>query len=252
MTTSPASETPRPVTVPTLQDRARVLAPLGWSGRAAEWIALVALHTGVFTRSQWCHFFDHANREAARVFVRALIDKQLAIEDERAIFPGGAPATARVTLVDKGLVPLTVSFAQAAYIVTEGGEAVRIDVALAPAADRRVTVPLEVTWPRGPARADVTGVPAAIVFDVGMAAATLAVTVPADQAQTTDERLVLRFGALPPAVRAGAVAATTVTVLQARSAAAFERSMAVTLAVTARAVAESAQSAITARFERYR
>ena len=100
MTTSPASETPRPVTVPTLQDRARVLAPLGWSGRAAEWIALVALRTGVFTRSQWCHFFDHANREAARVFVRALIDKQLAIEDERAIFPGGARA---VLLTGKAL-----------------------------------------------------------------------------------------------------------------------------------------------------
>ena len=100
MTTSPASETPRPVTVPTLQDRARVLAPLGWSGRAAEWIALVALHTGVFTRSQWCHFFDGANREAARVFVRALIDKQLAIEDERAIFPGGARA---VLLTGKAL-----------------------------------------------------------------------------------------------------------------------------------------------------
>ena len=29
MTTSPAPETPRPVTVPTLQDRARVLEPLG-------------------------------------------------------------------------------------------------------------------------------------------------------------------------------------------------------------------------------
>ena len=100
MTTSPASETPRPVTVPTLQDRARVLEPLGWSGRAAEWIALVALHTGVFTRSQWCHFFDHANREAARVFVRALIDRQLAIEDERAIFPGGARA---VLLTGKAL-----------------------------------------------------------------------------------------------------------------------------------------------------
>ena len=100
MTTSPASETPRPVTVPTLQDRARVLAPLGWSGREAEWIALVALHTGVFTRSQWCHFFGGANREAARVFVRALIDKQLAIEDERAIFPGGARA---VLLTGKAL-----------------------------------------------------------------------------------------------------------------------------------------------------
>ena len=92
MTTSPAPETPRLVTVPTLQDRAGPLAALGWSGRKAEWIALVALHTGVFTRSQWCHFFDGANREAARVFVRSLLDKQLAIADERAIFPGGARA----------------------------------------------------------------------------------------------------------------------------------------------------------------
>ena len=100
MTTSPAPETPSLVTVPTLQDRARCLEPLGWSGRKAEWIALVALHTGVFTRSQWCHFFDGANREAARVFVRSLIDKQLAIEDERAIFPGGARA---VLLTGKAL-----------------------------------------------------------------------------------------------------------------------------------------------------
>ena len=100
MTTSPAPETPRPVTVSTLQDRARCLAPLGWSGRKAEWIALVALHTGVFTRSQWCHFFDGANREAARVFVHQLIDKQLAIEDGRAIFPGGARA---VLLTGKAL-----------------------------------------------------------------------------------------------------------------------------------------------------
>ena len=92
MTTSPAQATTNPATVPTLQDRAGQLAALGWTGREADWIALVALHSGVFTRSQWCHFFGGANREAARVFVRALIDKQLAIEDERAIFPGGARA----------------------------------------------------------------------------------------------------------------------------------------------------------------
>ncbi len=92
MTTNPAPETPSPVTVPTLQDRARVLEPLGWSGREAEWIALVALHAGVFTRSQWCHFFDGAHPEQARRFVRALIDKKLAIEDERLMLPGGARA----------------------------------------------------------------------------------------------------------------------------------------------------------------
>ena len=93
MTTTQAEASPEsPVTVPTLQDHAAKLAPLGWTGREAEWLALVALHSGVFTRSQWCQFFDGANREAARVFVHSLIEKKLAIEDQRPIFPGGARA----------------------------------------------------------------------------------------------------------------------------------------------------------------
>ena len=92
MTTSPAQATTNPVTVPTLEDRAGQLAALGWTGREAEWIALVALHSGVFTRSQWCHFFGGAHPEQARRFVRALIDKKLATEDERLMLPGGARA----------------------------------------------------------------------------------------------------------------------------------------------------------------
>ena len=86
--TSPES----PATVPTLKDRAGTLAPLGWSGREAEWLALVALHSGAFTRSQWRHYFDDPHREMVSRFVRALVEKQLAIEDERSIFPGGARA----------------------------------------------------------------------------------------------------------------------------------------------------------------
>ena len=78
--------------VPTLQDRAGQLAALGWKERDAEWLALVALHSGVFLRSQWCRYFEHANREAARVLVHQLIDKQLAIEDARVRVPGGARA----------------------------------------------------------------------------------------------------------------------------------------------------------------
>ena len=93
MTTSPAPETTSPVTVPTLQDRAGQLAALGWTGREAEWIALVALHCGVFTRSQ-CGAYFEAGDDRKRIgrFVHALIDKQLAIEDARAMFPGGARA----------------------------------------------------------------------------------------------------------------------------------------------------------------
>ena len=92
MTSSAAQVDQSPATVPTLKDRAARLAPFGWTDREAEWIALVALHSGAFTRSQWCHFFDGAHREFARLFVRSLTQKQLAIEDERPIFPGGARA----------------------------------------------------------------------------------------------------------------------------------------------------------------
>ena len=90
MTANAAEQTP--ATVPTVQDRAAQLATFGWTDREAEWIALVALHSGAFTRAQWRHYFDDAHRETAGRFVRALIEKQLAIEDERPIFPGGARA----------------------------------------------------------------------------------------------------------------------------------------------------------------
>ena len=89
---SPDMTTTDPAAIPTWQNRAAPLAALGWKARDAEWLALVALHSGVFLRSQWCRYFHDANREAARVLVRQLIDKQLAIEDTRLRFPGGARA----------------------------------------------------------------------------------------------------------------------------------------------------------------
>ena len=92
MTPRAAEAAPTPGPVPTLKDRLATLAPLGWTGREAEWLALVALHSGVFTRSQWRYFFNDARPEQARRFVHALIDKRLASEDERAIFPGHARA----------------------------------------------------------------------------------------------------------------------------------------------------------------
>ena len=57
MTARPAQAAPNPGPVPTLQHRAGQLAALGWTGREAEWLALVALHSGVFTRSQWRYFW---------------------------------------------------------------------------------------------------------------------------------------------------------------------------------------------------
>ena len=81
-----------PATLPPVQDRAGQLAELGWTGRDAEWIALVCLHSGVFTRSQWCYFFDDPHRMPATRFIRQLLDRRAGVEDERAIFPGGGRA----------------------------------------------------------------------------------------------------------------------------------------------------------------
>ena len=58
-----------------LKGRERALAALGWTGREAEWIALVCLHSGVFTRAQFCHYFN-TYRKQARRFVKALIEQR--------------------------------------------------------------------------------------------------------------------------------------------------------------------------------
>ena len=83
-----------------LHDREKALEPFGWTGREAEWIALVCLHSGLFTRAQFCFHFDRSEKEKevtamrkrSERFVRALVDRRMAVEDDRAIFPGRARA----------------------------------------------------------------------------------------------------------------------------------------------------------------
>ena len=72
-----------------LRGRERKLEPLGWSGREAEWIALVCLHSGVFTRPQFCFYFDAESKRAHR-FVQALVVRRAAVENENLMFSGGA------------------------------------------------------------------------------------------------------------------------------------------------------------------
>ena len=71
-----------------LKGREQALAPLGWTGREAEWIALVCLHSGVFTRAQFCHYFE-VRRNAAHRIVRTLIDRREAVEGEWPLVNGG-------------------------------------------------------------------------------------------------------------------------------------------------------------------
>ena len=72
-----------------LRGRDRKLEPLGWTGREAEWIALVGLHSGVFTRTQFCHYFDTDSKRAHR-FVKSLVERRAAHDGEWPILNGGA------------------------------------------------------------------------------------------------------------------------------------------------------------------
>ena len=71
-----------------LRGREQALASLGWTGREAEWIALVCLHSGVFTRAQFCHYFE-VRRNAAHRIVRTLIERREAVEGEWPLVNGG-------------------------------------------------------------------------------------------------------------------------------------------------------------------
>ena len=55
--------------IPHLQDRVGALAEFGWTGRDAEWLALVCLHSGAFLRRQYLAFVGQPHRELARRFV---------------------------------------------------------------------------------------------------------------------------------------------------------------------------------------
>ena len=71
-----------------LKGRERALASLGWTGREAEWIALVCLHSGVFTRPQFCRYFDTQRMTASR-FVKALLAKRAGVESDHVTMNGG-------------------------------------------------------------------------------------------------------------------------------------------------------------------
>ena len=163
----------------------------------------------------------------------------------------GDPVVATVTLEDKGLVELTVSFGQAEYEIRESQEA-DIEVEVSPAADRRVEVPLVVALQGGATDEDYSGVPAKVVFEEGESQGTISLKVLADEVDDPGESIVLGFGELPEAVSEGEISQTTVNFTQRRTAEQFSQTLEVMLAVMARSTAVSAQTAIEGRFERHR
>ncbi len=167
------------------------------------------------------------------------------------IVMAGELAVATVTLEDKGLVELKVSFGQTEYQIREGQQA-DIEVTVSPAADRRVEVPLVVAPKGGATDEDYSGVPSKVVFEEGESQGTISVAVLADEVNDPGEGIVLSLGELPEAVRAGEIPETTVNFTQRRTAEQFSQTLEVALAVMARTMGESAQTAIEGRFERHR
>ena len=163
----------------------------------------------------------------------------------------GEPGVATVMLEDKGLVELKVSFGQAEYQIREGQQA-DIEVKVAPTADRRVEVPLVVSLKGGASEADYSGVPVSLVIEEGESEGTISVEVLADEVNDPGEGIVLSFGELPEAVSEGEIPQTTVNFRQRRTAEQFSQTLEVALAVMARSMGESVQTAIEGRFERHR
>ena len=63
-----------------LREREKALEPFGWNPEDAEWVAMVCLHSGVFTRSQYTAYF-HAHHSRAQRFVQTLVDMKFAVEE---------------------------------------------------------------------------------------------------------------------------------------------------------------------------
>ena len=160
----------------------------------------------------------------------------------------GDPATAAVSLIDKGY---TVTFAIARQTVRES-ERGTVTANISPAANGSVSVPLSVTHQGGATAADYSGVPGSLAFSGGSSQASFTVSVMADEENDPGESIDVSFGSLPDKVNAGDITMTTVEFEQFRTAEQFSRTLQAALAVVAGAMGDSAVNAIETRFERFR
>ena len=62
-----------------LNGREKALEAFGWTGRKAQWIALVCLHSGVFTRAQLSAYLG-VHLRSSRRFVQAMTAAKLVVE----------------------------------------------------------------------------------------------------------------------------------------------------------------------------
>ena len=104
-----------------------------------------------------------------------------------------------------------VSFGESAYTVAEGGM-VSVEVTLTSALGSAVTVPVTHTPQGATSAADYSGVPANVTFNTGDTSKAFMFSATQDMYNDDGESVLLTFGTLPPAVRAGTPGETTVTI----------------------------------------
>ena len=63
-----------------LRGREEALEPFGWSQEGTEWVAMVCLNSGMFTRTQYADYFNTHPVRAHR-FVQGLVDLNLAVAE---------------------------------------------------------------------------------------------------------------------------------------------------------------------------
>jgi hypothetical protein len=120
----------------------------------------------------------------------------------------GANTSAVVTLVDDGMVPLTVSFGAGEYTAMEGGAAATVMVNLDQASDRDVTIPITTD----PAEGDFELSAMEVMFAAGDMSMEITVTATGDD-DVDDETVMLGLGDLPSRVTAGDPATSMVSLV---------------------------------------
>ena len=127
---------------------------------------------------------------------------------------GGGTATVAVTITVSPGPAVTVAFGQAAYATSEGAASgVTVTVSLSADPEREITIPLTVTPQGGAEAADYSGVPASLTFAAGATSTTFVVVAVNDALDDDGEAIQLGFGDLPAQVMPGAVATTTVSLV---------------------------------------
>ena len=126
----------------------------------------------------------------------------------------GTPSETTVSITDNDDVPsVTVSFEQATYSATEGGDDAEVTVRLSSPAPRQVDIPLTAEGLYKATPDDWSGVPAALTFSTGDTSQSFTVVAFDDTVEDNGEMVELRFGALPDGFTAGSPATATITLL---------------------------------------